>query len=85
MTQKNKTIQLIELGLKSYQEALAVQEKLFNQTIGIKRANRNQKKQTPTENYLLWVEHTPVITLGKSGKSEHLLLDENQLKKKGIE
>lgn len=85
MTQKNKTIQLIELGLKSYQEALAVQEKLFNQTIAIKRANRNQQQQTQTENYLLWVEHTPVITLGKSGKSEHLLLDENQLKKKGIE
>lgn len=85
MTQKNKTIQLIELGLKSYQEALAVQEKLFNQTIAIKRANRNQQQQTPTENYLLWVEHTPVITLGKSGKSEHLLLDENQLKEKGIE
>jgi lipoyl(octanoyl) transferase len=85
MTQKNKTIQLIELGLKSYQKALAVQEKLFNQTIAIKRANRNQQQQTPTENYLLWVEHTPVITLGKSGKSEHLLLDENQLKEKGIE
>ena len=85
MTQKNKTIQLIELGLKSYQEALAVQEKLFNQTIAIKRANRNQQQQTRTENYLLWVEHTPVITLGKSGKSEHLLLDENQLKKEGIE
>ena len=85
MTQKNKTIQLIELGLKSYQEALAVQEKLFNQTIAIKRANRNQQQQTQTENYLLWVEHTPVITLGKSGKSEHLLLDENQLNEKGIE
>ena len=85
MTQKNKTIQLIELGLKSYQEALAFQEKLFNQTIAIKRANRNQQQQPPTENYLLWVEHTPVITLGKSGKSDHLLLDENQLKKKGIE
>ena len=85
MTKKNKTIQLIELGLKSYQEALAFQEKLFNQTIAIKRANRNQQQQTPTENYLLWVEHTPVITLGKSGKSDHLLLDENQLKKKGIE
>jgi hypothetical protein len=55
MTQKNKTIQLIELGLKSYQEALAVQEKLFNQTIAIKRANRNQQQQTRTENYLLWV------------------------------
>src|SRR6056300_1506002 len=85
MTQKNKTIQLIELGLKSYQEALTLQEELFNQTIAIKRANRNQKEQTPTQNYLLWVEHTPVITLGKSGKSEHLLLDENQLKEKGIE
>lgn len=84
MTQKNKTIQLIELGLKPYSKALSFQEELFNKIIATKRANRNQQQQTITENYLLWVEHTPVITLGKSGKREHLLLDENQLHEKGI-
>ena len=41
--------------------------------------------QIPTQNYLLWVEHTPVITLGKSGKIKNLLLGEKQLKEKGIE
>jgi lipoyl(octanoyl) transferase len=38
----------------------------------------------PTPNYLFWVEHPPVFTIGKSGKMEHLLLQENQLKTKGI-
>ena len=33
----------------------------------------------------MWVEHTPVITLGKSGKIKNLLLGEKQLKEKGIE
>ena len=34
---------------------------------------------------MLWVEHTPVFTLGKSGKEEHLLLDKERLKEKEIE
>ena len=34
---------------------------------------------------MLWVEHAAVFTLGKSGKSEHLLLDQQGLKEKGIE
>ena len=34
---------------------------------------------------MLWVEHTPVITLGKSGKDKNLLLNKNELKKKKIE
>ena len=85
VNQKNKNIQLIELGCKGYQEALAIQEKLFNNIIDVKRNNRKQQTTIPTENYLLWVEHPPVITLGKSGKGKHLLLDENQLKQKGIE
>ena len=85
MAQKNKNINLIDLGQKTYQEALTIQEHYFNQIIDIKRTNRREQTQVPTENYLLWVEHTPVITLGKSGKDKHLLLDEKQLEEKGIE
>lgn len=34
---------------------------------------------------LLFVEHTPVITLGRSGGGEHLLRDEQELRAQGIE
>ena len=82
---KNKQVQLIELGRTPYQEALKIQEDFFNQIIAVKRANRQNDIQEPTKNYLLWVEHPPVFTLGKSGKEEHLLLDKERLKEKEIE
>lgn len=37
-----------------------------------------------TRNYLLFVEHPPVYTLGKSGKEEHILIDEKSRIEKGI-
>ena len=82
---QNKQVQLIELARTPYQEALKIQEDLFNQIIAVKRANRQNDIQEPTKNYLLWVEHTPVFTLGKSGKEEHLLLDKERLKEREIE
>ena len=85
MTKINKSIQIIELGVKSYTDSLKIQEELSQKIIDLKRKNRKKDTQVPTENYLLWVEHNPVITLGKSGKIKHLLLDEKQLKEKGIE
>ena len=85
MTKKNKAIRIIELGVKSYNDSLKIQEELFQKTIELKSVNRKENTQIPTQNYLLWVEHTPVITLGKSGKIKNLLLGEKQLKEKGIE
>jgi lipoyl(octanoyl) transferase len=38
-----------------------------------------------TQNYLLFVEHPPVFTLGKSGNIGNVLLSEERLKEKGIE
>lgn len=38
-----------------------------------------------TQNYLLFVEHPPVFTLGKNGNIENVLLSEERLKEKGIE
>ncbi|MDG1653354.1 MAG: lipoyl(octanoyl) transferase LipB [Flavobacteriaceae bacterium] len=82
---KNKKVKIIDLGRKSYGESLAVQEKYFNDIIELKRANRRNGTSEPTNNFLLWVEHPPVFTLGKSGKIEHLLVDQQALAEKGIE
>jgi lipoyl(octanoyl) transferase len=38
-----------------------------------------------TSNYLLFVEHPPVYTLGKSGHMENVLIDEVHMKEKGID
>ena len=81
----NKIVKVVDLGFMPYAEALAKQDFFFNQIIDIKRANRNKELPDLTDNYLLWVEHPPVLTLGKSGKIEHLLLDEKMLQQKGIE
>ena len=85
MEKKNKNIQIVELGIKSFTDAQLMQEKYFNEIINIKRYNRKSENKTVTKNFMLWVEHTPVITLGKSGKDKNLLLNKNELKKKKIE
>ena len=82
---QNKQVKIIDLGQLSYGESLTVQEQYFNQIIELKRANRTQEHPQQTPNYLLWVEHPPVVTLGKSGKKEHLLLDAKGLEAEGIE
>ena len=85
MMKKNKTVKIIDLGQKSYSESLKIQEGYFNAIIELKRLNRKKETSIPTDNYLLWVEHPPVFTLGKSGKMEHLLLNRQTLVNKGIE
>ena len=78
-------VQFKDLGTIDYKEAWDYQEELFNGIIEIKRANRklpeSEQKQTP--HYLLFCEHPHVYTLGKSGKEQHLLINEAQLKQRG--
>src|SRR5689334_20208008 len=38
-----------------------------------------------TQHYLLFVEHPPVYTLGKSGKAEHILISDEQRRERGID
>jgi lipoyl(octanoyl) transferase len=40
---------------------------------------------TSTRNYFLLCEHPPVYTIGKSGRMENLLINEEEMKMKGIE
>jgi lipoyl(octanoyl) transferase len=79
----NKQIQFTNLGLQDYKEAWEYQEKLFQATIDLKIKNRRENLLTETPNYLLFVEHPHVYTLGKSGDIENLLLNESQLEAKG--
>lgn len=65
-----------------YRQAWDKQENIFSETVNSKTQNRNNNTEIPTKNYLVFVEHPHVYTLGKSGKSENLLLDEAGLKNK---
>jgi lipoyl(octanoyl) transferase len=78
----NKKVKYIDWGLIDYQDAWAQQELIFNDTIAVKTANRNHQTLNETPNFLIFCEHPNVYTLGKSGNSENLLLDEEGLKTK---
>lgn len=74
------------LGVASYKEVWDYQEQLLAQNVAIKSQLReNPNAAVSTTNYLLFVQHPPVYTLGKNGKGEHVLLGNEELKQKGIE
>ena len=79
----NKKIQLQDLGSKDYKSTWEYQEELFKDVVDLKIKNRREELDLPTPNYLLFVEHPHVYTLGKSGDLENLLLNEKQLEAKG--
>jgi lipoyl(octanoyl) transferase len=79
----NKKIQLQDLGKKDYKSTWEYQEELFKDVVDLKIKNRREELDLPTPNYLLFVEHPHVYTLGKSGDLENLLLNEKQLEAKG--
>lgn len=79
-----------DLGLIDYQSAWEYQEKLLNENVQIKSAARiNGTDIDPhnlaTKHYLIFCEHPPVYTLGKSGNIANVLLSEEELKQRGIE
>ncbi|WP_407427221.1 lipoyl(octanoyl) transferase LipB [Arcticibacter sp.] len=79
---KNNKVNFQDWGLVDYQEAWDRQESIFSGIVASKTANRDNQTAIPTENYLIFVEHPHVYTLGKSGKPENLLLDEKGLEEK---
>ncbi|SFI96557.1 lipoyl(octanoyl) transferase LipB [Myroides guanonis] len=79
----NKEVQILDLGLKDYKETWDFQEALFQGILDVKISNRRNEQNEPTKNYLIFVEHPHVYTLGKSGDFANLLLSEEQLAEKG--
>lgn len=80
----NKKVKFIDLGKKDYKETWDFQEELFAKTVSLKIQNRQSgpESQIATDNYLIFVEHPHVYTLGKSGELSHLLLNEKGLEEK---
>ena len=79
----NKTINVQDLGHKDYKATWDYQECLFKSVVDTKIKNRRENADLETQNYFLFVEHSHVYTLGKSGDFSNLLLNEEQLSQKG--
>ena len=79
---QNRTLDFQELGLMAYEQAFEFQEKLMKEIIDLKLKNRlrtdDVSEETP--NYLLFVEHPHVYTIGKSGDDHHMLANAEKLK-----
>ncbi|MFL5764708.1 MAG: lipoyl(octanoyl) transferase LipB [Bacteroidia bacterium] len=77
-------VKFIDLGAIDYKKGWDYQENLFNDIVQLKMNNRKSPdaEQKTTSNYLLFCEHPHVYTLGTSGDSAHLLINERQLEEK---
>jgi len=82
-----KKVVFQDLGRMAYKPAWDYQEELFAGIINQKVANRKlpEGEQTETIDYLLFVEHPPVYTLGKSGDEHNLLINHQKLQEEGID
>lgn len=72
-----------DLGRMDYQQAWDYQESLLKENVRLKTEARADTGVTPTVHRLLFVEHPPVYTLGKSGHVENVLLDDEAMEEKG--
>lgn len=81
---KNKEVKFLDMGRSEYKYTWERQEELLNQIVEIKKANSNSGGElaVATPNYLIFVEHPHVYTLGKSGDEHNLLLNYIQLQAK---
>jgi lipoyl(octanoyl) transferase len=85
-----------DLGVVEYKAAWDYQEALLQQNLKVKAALRQEQlidadgtttnNQLPTTNhFLLFCEHPPVYTLGKSGSMDNVLMSETQLEENNIQ
>jgi lipoyl(octanoyl) transferase len=70
----SKQLLQVDLGWIGYSEACALQKRLVE-----------ARKAVAIEDVLLFCEHPHVITLGRNGKREHLLVSEPVLRQKGVQ
>jgi len=70
-----RTVDVRDLGRRPYGEVLALQRRL---------AEARKREETEPD-LLLFVEHDPVVTLGRGARREHLLGSEGRLAALGVE
>ncbi len=73
------TLNIIDEGIIDYSTMLMKQLTIFSEMVDKKKAG------TPIDNeYIFFVEHFPVITLGKHAKDTNILIEDSQLAKQGV-
>jgi lipoate-protein ligase B len=71
-----------DLGIKHYKEVWDLQEELLKENT---QKKLTEEGRLDTVHHLLFVEHFPVYTLGKSGHEENILMSNEAMKWNGIE
>ena len=74
----NKVV-LQDIGVSRYKEVWDYQENLLQENVVLKTYAKRPV------NYLLFTEHYPVYTLGKNGKPQNVLINEENRLKRGVE
>src|ERR1044071_9004810 len=95
-----QSVYFTDLGSnRSYKEVWDLQEGLLQQNVQKKAVSRLQpaagdgllsphlsgNHHESTVNYLIFVEHNPVYTLGKNGNMNNVLITEEERQQKGVE
>ncbi|MBC7587002.1 MAG: lipoyl(octanoyl) transferase LipB [Chitinophagaceae bacterium] len=75
-------VQFQDLGIRSYKDVWDYQETLLKKNVEKKSL---EETKASTINHLLFVEHLPVYTLGKSGRERNVLISNEEMHTKGIE
>ena len=83
-------VEFRDLGQMDYKAAWEYQDVLMKENLEIKAFSNQttpapEPGQQPTKHYLLFVEHPPVYTLGKSGNIGNVLINEGEREKRGIQ
>lgn len=73
-----------DLGVIEYGEAWRFQDSLLLENTAKKIRLAKGEDAGETRHHLLFCEHLPVYTLGKSGKEEHVLISKEELAKRNI-
>ena len=87
MIKTKEKVHFSDLGIIDYKKAWDLQEKYLKGIIDIKMSNRDlsDSEQEKTPHYLLFCEHPPVVTLGRSGSIDNLLFNESFLAQRGVQ
>ncbi len=73
------SIKIRDLGRMDYDMAWDLQHQLFDRMVALKKRN-----VAVDQEWVLTVEHNPVVTLGKHAKENNLLISEVELNRQGV-
>ncbi|HVS98663.1 MAG TPA: lipoyl(octanoyl) transferase LipB [Puia sp.] len=93
---KKETVLFEDMGEMEYGAAWDYQESLLRENVRRKTEARlaaaveagtggEPEGLSDTVHYLLFVEHPPVYTLGKSGDKRHILIDDEEIQERGAQ